>query len=171
MLSKIDYMGSKIEFNIDDCPRIRTNLGGFFTILIVIAFGFFLVYFGLDLIIRQNPNSIQSKNFSQAPVLNSTDMILLMAPMGPQFVPTFNIEKKFTLTLSIYEKNGQNVTTTVLPLVICDEIGFFDNDKYNLTSYLITPKEHYYCLPPNLDKTLIGGPSSDTVRYFNLILG
>lgn len=63
MLRKIDIFQTKLTFDVEENDSIKTNFGGFITILMVVFFGLLVAGFGQDFFKRENPNILRSESF------------------------------------------------------------------------------------------------------------
>lgn len=61
-LRDIDFLGGNINFSVNKSTKLKSNLGGFFTIFLGIIIGLLLFGFGRDFFKRQNPIVIRSVN-------------------------------------------------------------------------------------------------------------
>jgi hypothetical protein len=165
-----DTFGTKPELFIQHTNQFKTTIGATFTVLCyLLGFACFIV-FGLDLIQRQNPSILFTKQYQSNPEATYDNFLMMLAPTLERGVTIPDIHKKIKYYFRYTETNGTNTTQTIIPSVPCTETKFFKENRYNVQSQLYTNASNYQCLSDNFNKTLKGRYGSSLFTLYEFVV-
>lgn len=169
-LKYIDLYGRKIDLTINQEETYKTNIGGFFTLIIGILSLMLFINFGSDMFYHDNPSVTFAEIYSQTPEREyfSKEKYFFMfgieGPNGQHFIDesVYKVEIKH---LSTNKLNSKEQIKETMEVEKCTESHLPTNPQ--LKNYFMTasgsPLDQLYCVK-NLDKYFIEG-SFDSYIY------
>jgi len=159
MLQRIDMLGPVINFKINGHMILKSNFGGFITLLIFILSVGAFIGFGRDLFLRENPIVLFNKLENDSPSFTITDMNFLFA-VYDQFsdLGFEEFERKFVGYMEYYEYmgDGTNIDGSTDP----NNNHFFEKCSPEALAkwdgYFYNDKSLYFCLPKNTTLNIKG---------------
>jgi hypothetical protein len=152
---KLDFIGPVPTLYYNKEVRYKTVFGGLSTLLTGILSILAFIGFGYNLLARQNPVSIYSKEANEGKLINYNETFLLFAPhlpYGGRLNEEFN--RKFKMTFRYVNSDGispdrRNNMTYIIDqkMIPCSENTKFQQNLFNVSQQLLMPVEDYYCTP------------------------
>lgn len=154
---KFDMSKVSPSFSFDKEIRTSTEYGGILSITLFMLSILCIVGFGLDMVKRQNPIVAASDTFMyQLPEMKREQYEFAIAIMEGNNREINNLERAFTITAILTNRTTTSTSDNRYNLIKC-----IDDEKYNSTFFnsVIIDIKNYYCLPKNINHTLIGSSS------------
>jgi hypothetical protein len=144
-----DLIGPSPGFYIDNEKRIKTTLGGIFTIIFSILLSVCIYWSCFDVFVRINPHVIRKKNLkiTNDLLFNNFSFILGLS-YGHNYLPIKNIEQKLSIRLRYFNLNDSVSEYNYIDLVPCYSWSSIElkmdlnNINYDLNSINLSS----YCL-------------------------
>lgn len=152
MLESLDLEPLKFTPFVNNQSGYITKLGGIKMIILLILVVLSIVAFGKELFLKENPIVISSENYIRYPTLNKDSVNIAMAP---HLIGGFKIdesEKYLEFNVKIADTDGsrqENSEKTIFTqgkMMPCEDNELFIENKYNITSNLISIPSIYSCL-------------------------
>lgn len=163
MLKRIDFLGGDINFYHRNFNKLKTNFGGFMSILISFLFALLILGFGQDFFERKNPAFVKSSiSLNQIPVYSINNNNLSLA---------FRLEN-IDNELYNHEENFEIIPSYLL-FIKNNETGLLDIKEIPIS--IVPCNKKYFTLDLSLDglkcvnfnNTLLGGSLSQ--GYWGLL--
>lgn len=155
MLEKLDLEPLKFSMFVKNNQGYSTKFGGLRMILLIVLIILAVVAFGKELFIKQNPIVISSENYVGHAIVDRKNINIAVALMLVGGYKIENVDKyvEFNLLLAdtdgSREKNEDKTRFTTTKLVPCENSSLFKENKYNITSNLISIPSTYSCFDEN----------------------
>lgn len=151
-LTRIDFIGRKPAFRINDTKRFKTIIGGILSLLMIFLLILCLLNFGQELLFRENPNIVTGQTYvteSQEYILNSSNnsrslknsisLFLALKDNNSEFLPDIS---KFEFKGFIIEEK-KNYNSTLVKKISQLDSGLISNCiNYNLNEEFM--KSEFY---------------------------
>ncbi len=153
MLRDVDLLAPNVFLRADGNENQKSNVGGFFTVIVVLlAIGAFFG-FGMDIFLRSNPTVTFNKVINDEPFyrVNSTNFLFAIYDQWSD-LPFEEFERKFYPYLDhmYFDGKGSN-NITKYPFVKCGSEAL---ERWRGTFFNIP--SNYLCLPDGVDITVRG---------------
>jgi hypothetical protein len=158
-LTNLDLIGPVPSLYYNSKPKYQSVIGGVFTILTGLLSILAFVGFGYNLLAKQNPVSVYSRELNTELKIKYNDTFFLFAPHLP-YGGRVNVDfaRKFKMTFRYINTDGQsperasNITYFVeRKMVPCAEVQKYKDNLYDIKSQLVMPLEDYYCISDDFD--------------------
>lgn len=175
MVKYCDFIGPELKILINGNPRFKSEIGGFFTIMLLILIILAFCAFGRDIIEKKNPQiQMNTKlNTDRTFDYDSNNFTIMFAITDNiNLLPIYNIERKMKLYFNVRNTNATKVVnsseTTLIDvnhdLIPCNSSYVLPGAMNNL----IVDVSNYWCVPPNLNYKLINGLGEGTSQWFRI---
>ena len=148
-LLKFDLLGKTQNLTISKRDTYPTYLGSIISLIIIIVLGYFLFYFGLQIINKDKLNLVTTVyNIDNPPktFLNDSVIALTFAIQNPDYSVYIN-ESIYTLqstmhTITIDDMGNSNEVLTPVPMIKCSEYTFKVIPEY----FKLQDLDNLYCI-------------------------
>ena len=169
-LLKFDLLGKTQNLTISKRDTYPTYLGSIISLIIIIVLGYFLFYFGLQIINKDKLNLVTTVyNIDNPPktFLNDSVIALTFAIQNPDYSVYIN-ESIYTLqstmhTITIDDMGNSNEVLTPVPMIKCSEYTFKVIPEY----FKLQDLDNLYCIGSTENIYLQGEYGKSTYSYIN----
>jgi hypothetical protein len=169
----LDLSGSEVKLNIDSQMKMRTKLGGFLTLVLIIIYMILFFFLGRNFYMRTNPNSSISVEMTEKYfnyTLNSTSMLFAFTLQNENSEAVDRPEFfYFELHYTVYKKT-QDGTVLVIDEII-SYCKCLPSDMGNNSVYTIQQLDSWYCFEwPDSGLSVGGLFHHELTQYLNIKL-
>jgi hypothetical protein len=176
--TSIDFIGPVPTLYYNTNTKYQSVIGGVFTIVIGLLSILAFIGFGYNLLAKQNPVSVYSKELNSEIKINYNETFFLFSPHLP-YGGRVNVdfEKKFKMTFRYVNSDGRtperknNLTYFIeRKMVPCTEVSKYKQNLHDVKSQLIMPPEDYYCIPDDFDIPMTDKFGTSKFAFYGIYL-
>lgn len=166
---RFDILGNRLSFEVDSSSTYRSWIGGFFSILIILASLILALMFGNEVYERKTPNVFSLEERIDESRLYLKEMPFLFsfiwqngtAIMDPLAYFTFRV-KRFYFSEKMDITYDENIS-----FAKCDPVKYSMHSDF-VEKYISNPSVYYMCLDHNADSYIYNALSSANSAFYKI---